>query len=460
MNQKSLGIEQCLIFICDFFRRLYRKKIISMKNYTKKVTPKHLFEIYANCMIQLGIEVSNGKFIPEIIEKLNKTVIGLHLKFDEDPGLLVSIKDDPPIFKIPNHFQTLKDASNFLKNKHYVDSSIRLGSIGYNDDKIILNISHSVADGGYFRYIVDHLFSNDKDKAIPLFPLEANEIFKDAIAKAPNTISNWSNQSQVTRVYSHVINKLNFSDITAKYITSYININDLSNNIAIQQDENGKFKAHGITESLWLSIFLAASTHNNNYQHHISMPTCVDLRRYLTNYSYDTCNCFSNVTPYCHFSDEDTVKVVGERLRKSLQQLMKENRDLGVLRVYDTLSPKRINQKTPIDRIKSIENAKTGCGIELTYIGPIFIKNPIKDVWIGHSMNVRSNTISLMGFGVQSPDKENCKIVTNLRFPPTAFSVQEAEKMSKVINYFLVNINQEEKMKEVIKKLSSFYRTL
>ncbi|OHT14095.1 hypothetical protein TRFO_03096 [Tritrichomonas foetus] len=444
---------------------------------SKPVTPKYLFEIYANCNIQLGIEVCQPNLINEIIDKLNKTIIGLHLKLND--GFIHTVKSDPPIFKIPN-FLKLQEASEFFVNNYFVNSEKRLGSIGYCDDKVILNISHAVGDGGYFRYIIDHLFDTSIP-SIPNFPNEASEIFNAQIKNAPNKVNNWSNQTQVNRVTSNNIQKLETKNLRAKYITNRLDSESLS---CLGQDG----KIHSLTDNLWTSIYLATAIHNGRIDKQISMPTCIDLRRYLnpnsnlkdthhnlnahqsvnehqknqmnnnngfiSNYmnGYDVCNCFSNVTPFADVSLNSTIGEIGLKMRQSMHSLMNQHYDFGVLRVYDTMNPTKPSSSPKFDYSAHIENAKKGCGVELTYVGPIHITKPITDVWIGHSMLVRSNTISLMGFGIESEDKN--EIITRLRFPPNAFSYEEAAKMAQIIEFCLKNVKKTDTVAEAIEKIT------
>ena len=130
-------------------------------------------------------------------------------------------------------------------------------------------------------------------------------------------------------------------------------------------------------------------------------------------------------------------------MKADMFRLMKEGRDIGNLKTY---------LKMDFSKNKKIElNPKNGCGVELTYTGPVQFKEPIVDIWNGHSMNVRSSTISLMGFSIVDEKGKN-EIVTRLRFPPNVFDYEEALNMSKSIEFCLKNIPGNCTIREAIEK--------
>lgn len=434
------------------------------------VTPKkYLFDINANCMIQLGIEVNQSKYVDKIINFLSNTVIGLHLKQDKQTDgtdIITHTFDDPPIFKLPNSINknqnTVQQLSEMFISNYNVPPTTRLGSIGYNNKQVVLNISHSVGDGGYFRYIIENLNSylcnnsnsNMNFSNIPYFPNESTEIFKDFINKSPDPITVWWNQSKINRVYSKKITKAEkisrSKPVKCKYITMRLPLHQL-------QNYSNTNKIHGLTDSLLTSIYIASNVHNYSdslnfkFDDFISMPVCVDLRRYMqtSKIDFSICNNFSNVTPFSSISHNDTVATVGRKIKADMFRLMKERRDIGNLKSYLKMNFTK-NNEIELD-------PKNGCGVELTYTGPLKIKDPITDAWMGHSLNVRSSTISLMGFAIQN-ERGKDEIILRLRFPPNVFDDEEAFNMSKSIEFCLKNVHNDWSIRNAIEKTCDFHK--
>lgn len=439
---------------------------------TQPATQRCIYETGSNCMIQLGIEVSQTKFVEPVINFLNKHVFGLHLQLklqSRDTGILQYTNDDPPIFQVTplpvTHKNHLQQISESFISDHYVNPSIRLGSIGYTNNFIVLNLSHSVGDGGYFRFIIEQLnkfLHNEKspfwDKKIPYFQREPVDIFRNDLKNAPQSDFSWWNKPKVNRVYSNTksINPSFDLKTNCEYVTKRIDSSNLACFYPIPNSPK-KGRLHGLTNSFWTSIYLASSIHNLSLpkpigiEDHISMPTVVDLRRYMniSEIGFDVGNNFSNVIPYASVSLEEKLSCIGQRMKNNMFELMKKKNDIYTLKSFDNILNAPKKSKPP-----------PGCSVELTYVGPIHIKEPIVDIWCGHSMNVRSSAISMMGFSIVNDNIGRNELVTRLRYSPPYFDDSEAKNMANVIDFCLKNIEDTMTVNQALEEAASYAKTI
>lgn len=102
-----------------------------------------------------------------------------------------------------DNFSDIEQVSIDLSIKHKNDPYIRFRSIGYND-----NISHSVADGGYWKYTIDNIL-DDKNINIPSrFPYGLQDVLKEEYDKAPSDIPFWGENEKVNGIPSNFPSEL------------------------------------------------------------------------------------------------------------------------------------------------------------------------------------------------------------------------------------------------------------
>lgn len=395
------------------------------------------------CDIHLVFKVDEKKCVQQIISSLTKKVLGLHLKLSHDSSTLHYINENPPIYKMQN-FKDLEKASINYSKKHKNDPYTRFGSIGYNDNMVLLSVSHSFGDGGYLKYIADNIL-DDSNIYIPShFPYEMQDIFKERFEKAPNNIPFWANNDKVIRIETNDQSKLHpATDVC------YSTVKIPSKNLQCYDSKTKKL--HSFTDSLWTSYLISSIAHNKNRNSLeipkcFSIPTCVDFRRYLPNQNYSTCSMFSAVFPEAPISPKMSLQEIGKAMKIDLKKRMEKGEDFGILKSSG-----------------SIENLKKKVFLQLSYMGSIHIERPITDVFVGLSMDAvqAESMLLLMGFSsIMKPslpnEEERNDVFLRLRYSPTTLYKDEVDQMMKNIEYVLTKIPIETSIEEAVKAVSSF----
>lgn len=412
------------------------------------------FEIGAKCCIQLAFEVNDKKYVQQIISSLSKKVIGLHMRLNEKSDRIYYVNEKPPIIKIPN-FKNIEKATMNFGIHHKVDPYARFGSIGYNDNMVILNVSHGVADGGYFKYIAENIF-DDTDINIPShFPYEAKEIFKEKYEQSPNDIAFWDDDPDINRIITNDPSKL--------YQTFEVGYSTIKLPSSKFQCFDSKTKRlHSFTDSLWSSLFVASVIHMKKnpqfvFPKQMCIPTCTDFRRYLSKPNYSICSLYSTVIPKVPVSPKSSLSEIGKAMKIDLNRRLKRLEDFGFLKTIENL-PDDENQNV------TAPNSTKKVGIELTYVGAVNIKNPIKNIFMNLNMDSAGTEtiLSLMGFScVEQPCKANPngknEVTLRLRYSPTTLYKEEVAQMMKSIEYILTKVPQETSIEETIKAVSSIH---
>lgn len=410
---------------------------------------QYKFELDANCAIQLAFEVEEQKYIQQIISNLSKKVIGLHMRLNSKSDRIFFEKNDPPTIKIPN-FKNIETATINYGINYKINPYLRLGSIGFNDNMVILNISHSVGDGGYFKYLAENIFDNTNISIPSYFPYQVKELFKHQYEKSPNTIPFWDNNPNVNHIITNDQTKL-FKTNEVSYSTVRIPSNKL---LCYSQKDK---KLHSFTNSLWSSLFVSSIVHSNSsIPDTLCIPTCTDFRRYLKDLNYSICSCYSTVFPCVPVNPNDSLQKVGDLMKKDLIRRMSNFEDFGFLKTIDEFSNQEIESNNNVDLAKKV-------GLELTYVGAVNIKQPIKNIFMNLNMDAKETEtiLSLMGFAcIEQPCKTNPngknEVTLRLRYSPTTLHKKEVVTMMKNIEFILTKIPAETSIKEAIKAVSAF----
>lgn len=71
-----------------------------------------------------------------------------------------------------------------------------------------MSVSHSLADGGYFKYVANNIL-DDHNVCIPTrFPYEVQDIFKEKYEKSPDNIPFWITNESINRIQTNDKTKL------------------------------------------------------------------------------------------------------------------------------------------------------------------------------------------------------------------------------------------------------------
>jgi hypothetical protein len=133
----------------------------------RRITPWESRDFQFHSDIALALHLVDKSAVSHILDKLDRSVLGLHLRLED--RCYPAVPSPAPRFWIPNQVRGLQRAIAWLNNRHPIDDSQRFGVLGYSDSKLIPNVSHSLSDGGCSKFLVDHIFE-PLASDLPQFP--------------------------------------------------------------------------------------------------------------------------------------------------------------------------------------------------------------------------------------------------------------------------------------------------
>lgn len=292
------------------------------------------------------------------------------------------------------------------------------------------------------KYIAENILDDENVNVPNRFPYEIQDVLKERFEKAPDNVPFWITNKDTIRIQTNDESKLHSaSDIC------YSTIKIPSKSLQCYEPKTNKL--HSFTNSLWTSYFIASVVHgmkNKSFKipKEICIPTCVDFRRYLKNQNYSICSLFSAVNPQACVSPKMSLYELGKAMKSDLIKRMEKGEDFGVLKSKGEI----------VDPGKNVF-------LQLSYIGAINIKYPIKDVFVNLNMDAvaAEAMLLLMGFScISKPSlinkEERNDVILRLRYSPTTLYEDEVDKMMKNIKYILTKVPKETSIEETVKAVS------
>lgn len=449
-------------------------------------------------MVQLGMKVKKTNRIPEILDILINNVFSLRLKTINSKMISTfdvktsknSFREQTHIYSIPSNLDLI-ESCKFMYTNHSKPFNEVLGTIGYNnDDIIVLNMSHLVGDGKYLNFIVDYLVSKltntksrfespDSMKNLNelilsdkyQLPINMEAIFKDQIDSSKIILPHifvdegFSHIKPRTKVYK------NYNAESCEFISFKFPINEFR---CFNKQTN---KCSGLSECIWSSFILSAAAFNENGNDKIdnifgpgtnSVPgvtNCVDMRPYLKNRSminWLAANLYSSVTISAPYSKDDTSLTTSN---ESLQHFEKRLRIDFLNKIQSGYHFAFLNTLTPPEPGMNVP----GIGLEVSSIGPFYLSKKgeskdsiFSDIFVKSSVS-DANCDPLFSFSSFSTINEIEGIKTfssNMRYKSSIFSTKEANEVGKGTEFALKNLSQTMTVREAIESIKQFQKTL
>ena len=313
-------------------------------------------------MVELCMRINKPGKIPEIVDKLSKVVLGFHISTDYERYFYKKREVNPVM--IPN-FEKLDDAALYMFDHHTPNFNDSMATIGVNSDTVVLNISHVIADGGYFQKLLDLISHPEKPlPEVPHLPLGIFENFeKQLYSKDTEQCPFLYTEPDVTRVKTkqNVRKEDVLPDGAHYHIT--VPVEDLS----IYNKDTKKVK--GLTEAFWTSLILTASAINDNIEKRCGSMTALNMRQFLSPEKRDQWNIgnhYSNLTPCCDLDESITIRELGRRMRENFNYKLSK----GMQYSFFTATPPP-GFVPPQNKI-----------VEISNVGPSKIADPIEDVYM------------------------------------------------------------------------------
>jgi hypothetical protein len=222
-------------------------------------------------LIQLCLKLSDPSYTPRVLTGLIHGATGLRLRLD---GSKLVPHDDPfPVIRLPDSIRDTRTASDFVIAKHSPDFSKTLATICSNDSIVVLNSHHCCGDGGYFRYLYDHVLDPKfLHEPAPLVPDALTDIFADQY-RTVSADAPFTDPAELTRLKWR--SSVKTSDRFARFI-------EWSTPITRLRCFNPASKrCIGLTESLFTALSISLMAFDATFSHKFGVLTCVDMRQML-----------------------------------------------------------------------------------------------------------------------------------------------------------------------------------
>ncbi|OHS97013.1 hypothetical protein TRFO_36845 [Tritrichomonas foetus] len=402
-------------------------------------------------MVQFAMRVKSSSFIPKIIDILDKNVLGFRLITKGD--MIYSKSQHANIFAIPNN-QSLIESAQYMYENHTLPFEQTLGSIGFNNDTIVLNMSHQIADGKYFTFVLDYLtnyLSADENNSNALhfetdvLPMNMESIFSDKIEKSNIKLPHLFVDKEITHIHQKTTINNNPND--SKRSCQYVSFNFPTNRLRCFN--KSKNTCHGLTDSLWSSFILSALAFNGMMEKEelTGCTTCVDMRQFLDNslINWSTCNMYSSVTVSATMNEKMLLHNFERLLRDDLKYKLNKGYQFAFLK---TLTPPPPGMVVP------------GIGLELSNIGPFFVKSPITDVFMKSSVGDSNGDplFSFSSFTVVDKKENYNEFYANMRYKSSIFHTKDAEAVGLGTKFALLNLDPNMTIKEALDAIKQFQK--
>ncbi|OHS96446.1 hypothetical protein TRFO_37398 [Tritrichomonas foetus] len=402
-------------------------------------------QFWTKCMLQLAIEVDSPTVIPELVDFFDNHVLGLHLHLEGQN--LLSTRSRSKINQLPNYVNSLSEGALFAyQNYTPTNPSDGFCSISSNDKMIVLNVPHSLGDGGYFKFLVDNFLTNRnlrKSETDVLdkhpFPIDVHDIFATEIQKAREGPV-FIDDPEISRFNSRLPPQ---KGTEASFFTFRTDPTKMK---AYNQKNSQNGHVFRFSEFQWLSLFLSKCVNDGFLNKNVGIATCMDLRNFTNEpSSYGHCCCIAPIISVFNGVNKDmTIDEVGANLRKSFDARLKAGKHFSFL--------KSQNQNHKV---------APGSPLEISNVGSFNIKKPITNVYASLSSSTHESItyITLMGFSVKHENGRN-DLSFRISYNPNYINGREMEAFGKCNRYFLENMTFDMKIGDSFEELKKYYESV
>lgn len=358
-----------------------------------------------NMYTQLAIR-TQPNYVKDIVDEIAHKAMGCRVSMDDK--YMYSCSDKCPIFNIPNDSCSLKELIEKNLKNIKVPTEQRLASIGYNNNSIILNIHHAIADGGYLKMLASHIEgkSNIPDNFDPL-PEFPHDTYYQGTLKASGIADQHTTEFPTTTYLPEFIGQ--------KPSFRYFSLPMAE--ISTQKPGVG----HSITEMLYSTMILVASSYSNEFKK-AAIKTCMNLRDRVAKASWNNCNTFtSELVNAKGISINSTIGEMQHALREDLDNRLKTQEYFKFLR--------NLREGT----VKGMDYI----GIELSNCGVFPTGNLIKEIYIDMDMTSVPGNPGDVNLTTYSAAKT---FYGSIRFPRSAFNDSQMDRISRQFLHCIKNM--------------------
>ncbi|OHT02709.1 hypothetical protein TRFO_30113 [Tritrichomonas foetus] len=442
----KLSIFQ-LIQLYSIFRSLF--SLDSQRRFLKMISrradPLESMHLVAPCCTQLVLELEDKKYVPEILQKLEKYVVALHVK--SDGNNLVHHEKKPEIFEIPKSITTFSDIAEWHFDNHTLPQKEAMASLAVRDNIISINCDHLCGDGGYLKTIVENIVKDGQPNPEPL-PISAYELVGKSLHQYENSnYTYYSHAKDISRIFPKLKPDKKASRGLFEVCSS--KIKDLT---CYMKNGEQKGKVKGLTEALWAAFTLSIAAYNDKLDP-CGLCTVVDMRRYIPNgYLYNhwnMCQYVSHILTYANINEKQNVTDLTRQMRESLNKGFNEGCH------YKTMVTLKKMATEP-----HILEPVPGKATALSNVGPIFVKRPINDIFMSViASNDELNGMSLLTYSTVCDNHENDKVYSEFAYSDADFSRADALLLNASVDFSLRNVGFETPISEALEMIKHFQKT-
>ena len=383
-------------------------------------------------MTPLVLRFGNPKDVAPVADMLCKKVLAF--QYGTDGHILYKNPQRVPVYDIPN-IRRMEDLCKYMVEHHTRPFEYALGSIGVNNDSIVINCNHMMADAGYLHFIIDEVVNGRNSELIDEYPRSSEFLFGTEISEASDKeipsnydmrLTNFISKDR-DQLNSNQYSRLIISEVPAESLTCY--------------DKQAK-SLDSFRDSL-LTCFYAATVAYSAQSYKCGIENRVDLRRYLKKVSWnDTC-VFSMIPIITSVLPSETLAEIGKKLHSDLHN--------------------RVDSGCAFSYLKAIYEGKkgpqfNGARCEISNIGVTNVGGPLVDAYYGYSelYTLMPHIMSFTSFSIAGNGSHN--VVLRLKYAPNNVSKREAKMMSASTLFALQSIDPSTPLEKAMDEIRSFQK--
>ena len=384
---------------------------------TCEIPPTHE---HGEAVMQLGLEFSDPGACAKAIDTIVKVCPAMRI-IREGNKVVFHEDMEPLITDLPQNMDWKEACDCTYMRRDSMRYTNRWASICANDKRLLINLTHHFADGGYFLQLID-LISNNRElpSHVTCFPVWIMRSLPDELEKVRKAFMSggeFAGPDELTRIKSK-------KDVTELVHMKYFDVADVRTVKCHVKDlqcyDKSTGKCSGLTESLWMSLLFSASAWNNKLER-FGMTSCVDQRRYIKD-KLDPWEIGSGLVILDHYADcvpNESLKDLAKRLRTNFNE-----RFNGPDRY--TYFGRRQDHKEMM--------------LELSNVGRVPIKEPLTDVWmlLKLSEHQAADNLALLSWTIDSEVRND--LFGQLRYAYSRLTNSEAELLKDSVKFCLEQI--------------------
>lgn len=392
--------------------------------------------------LQTSIEFETPDDTKRAVEELIKCYNAFHIRNN-----ILNVfpnNRDPEILKIPSSLTTLPEINEWMYKTHTPSPFKSWGTIAMDDTRLVINTSHAAGDGRHQKILIEHLCNPSESWQAPPVPMAPYSKFASEISKIklPREFT-CGNEPNSCRIFPRLPVD---TKKTSKYEIGLIRKDAKSLKCWCHETQ----RLRGLTESMWVAMGLMATAQTGKFADSFGICTCFDLRSTVTaeeRQDKSIQDFFADICARATPTTDMTLGELGDAMRKSFNV--------------------NVQQRRYIDYMKSVWASvfkpwivpePKGLGLEVSSIGPIRIRKPVKDAYVSLMTpdSYGLGSLCLMSYSIINEDTGRNEFIGHTQYNTTEISRKEGDLFTKGIEYAMTSFDRSKKVGQAINELKAF----